>query len=62
MAGSAYTKDRIELVILRQSKNFDSLGINEPLIDWSPDNKGINVTSNFKLAWTSRREDLYSQF
>lgn len=59
MAGSAYRKGRIEFIIMRHLNTQDGLGIDEPMIDWSSDNKGLNFTSTFRLAWTSNRTDLY---
>ena len=59
MAASAYSKGRIEFIIMRQSVGMDGVGINEPMIDWSPDGKGINYTATFHLAMTTTKEELY---
>ena len=44
---------------MRQSVGMDGVGINEPMIDWSPDGKGINYTATFHLAMTNTKEELY---
>ena len=59
MAASAYSPGRIEFIIMRQTLTADGLGIDEPLIDWSPDGKGINYTATFNLLFASNKEDVY---
>ena len=35
------------------------MGINEPLIDYTQDGKGTNISASFKLAWTKDKNDLF---
>ena len=59
MAASAYSPGRIEFIILRQTKTTDGLGIDEPVIDWSPDGKGINYTATFKMLFAKSKDEIY---
>lgn len=58
MAGTAFSQGRIEFIILRLGKTTDIMGLNEPVVDWTPDGKGINYTATFKLVWTDDRKKL----
>ena len=57
--GTAYHKGRIELMFHRYGITNDELGIYEPMNDWSPDSRGINVTAKFYLSFTKNRDTLF---
>ena len=54
--GSAYHEGRIELMVNRLGKTNDQLGVGEAMRDDTPDEKGINVSAKFYLAFTHNRE------
>lgn len=60
-AASAYQKGRIEFLIIRQGQRGVDIveGLNDPLTDWSEDQKGINFTARFTLAFTKDKKALY---
>ena len=58
-AGSAYHPGRIELMFHRVGVTSDELGVGESMRDYTSDNKGINVTAKFFLAFTTSREAAY---
>jgi len=60
-AASAYFKGRIEFLIIRQGEQtVGDLVENlvDPLTDWSDDQKGINFTAEFSLAFTKDKHAL----
>jgi hypothetical protein len=52
-AASAYSKGRIEILVIRQGNHGIDLieNLPDPLTDWSEDQKGINFTARFTLVF-----------
>lgn len=57
--GSAYSKGRLELMFHRFGTTNDELGMQEPMRDWTPDGKGINVSAKYWVGFSTNRDYLY---